>query len=127
VGVELGANYRWNSGSYSTRSALDTARNLPIQVAVPYVFNGAEEAWIADNAVGALQNPSWGQLDLRAQYKRTFAGLGTEFFVDVFNVTDNQSSIRNQDLLAGSGGIGFGEPLRFTDPRRFFLGARVSF
>jgi hypothetical protein len=127
VGVELGANYRWNSGSYSTRSALDTARNLPIQVAVPYVFNGAEEAWIADNAVGALQNPSWGQLDLRAQYKRTFAGLGTEFFVDVFNVTDNQSSIRNQDLLAGSGGIAFGEALRFNDPRRFFLGARVSF
>ena len=73
------------------------------------------------------QNPSWGQLDLRAEYKSTFGGLGTEFFVDIFNVTNNQSAIRIQDLVAGSGGIGFGEALRFLNPQRFFLGARVSF
>jgi hypothetical protein len=127
IGVELGANYRWNSGSFSSRTALDTARNLPIQVAVPYLFNGATEAWIADGAVGALQNPSWGQLDLRAQYKRTIMGLGTEVFMDVFNVANNQNAIRNQDLVAGSGGIAFGDALRFNDPRRFFLGARLSF
>ena len=32
--------------------------------------------------------PSWGQLDLRAKYKKTFGGLGTEFFVDIFNVVE---------------------------------------
>jgi hypothetical protein len=127
IGVELGANYRWNSGSFSSLTALDTQRNLPIQVSDAYEFNGATEFWIADDAIGSLQNPSWGQLDLRVQHKRTIAGLGTEVFMDVFNVTNNQQSLRNQDLVAGSGGIAFGEPLRFNDPRRFFLGARLSF
>jgi len=48
-------------------------------------------------------------------------------FVDVFNVTDNQTAIRNQDLLAGSGGVLFGQGLTFNTPRRFFLGGRLSF
>ena len=127
LGVELGANYRWNSGSIASRTFLDFGRNLPIQVDDAYEYNGATEFWIAPDAVGSLQNASWGQLDLRAQYKRRFGGLGTEVFVDVFNVTDNQAGIRNQDLVAGSGGVTFGEPIRFNDPRRFFLGARLSF
>jgi hypothetical protein len=55
-------------------------------------------------------------------------GLGTEVFVDIFNVLNGQGAIRNQDLLAGSGGIAFGQPLRYQEPpRRFFLGARLSF
>jgi hypothetical protein len=129
IGVQLGAFYRWNSGAYASLTALDTGRNLPIQVEVgdEYEFNGATTQWIADNAVGALQNPSWGQLDLRVEYKRQFAGLGTEVFVDIFNVSDNQTAIRNQDLLAGTGEVGFGEALTFNTPRRFFLGARLSF
>jgi hypothetical protein len=129
IGVQVGAFYRWNSGAYASLTALDTSRNLPIQVPVgqEYEFNGATEQWIADNAVGSLQNPSWGQLDLRLEYKRRLAGLGTEVFVDIFNVSDNQTAIRNQDLLAGSGGVAFGEALTFNTPRRFFLGARLSF
>ena len=77
--------------------------------------------------IGSLPNPEWGQLDLRAEYKKTFGGLGTEFFVDIFNVANNQDAIRIQDLVAGSGGTAFMEPTRFLDPRRFFLGARLSF
>ena len=30
-------------------------------------------------------------------------------------------------FVAGSGGTAFGEPIRFLDPRRFFLGARITF
>jgi hypothetical protein len=130
VGVELGANYRWFAGSYASRTVLDTGRNLPVQVDLSeqYEFNGATTQWIADGAVGSLRNPSYGEFDLRAQYKRRIMGLGTEVFVDVFNVFDGQGPIRNQDLLAGSGGIAFGQPLRYQEPpRRFFLGARLSF
>ncbi len=84
--------------------------------------------WIADGAVGSLTNPNWGQFDLRAQYKARFAhGLGAEFFVDMFNVFNKQDSIRDQDLVAGSGGVAFGAPIRFQDPQRFFLGARLTF
>jgi hypothetical protein len=127
IGVEMGAAYRWNAGTLSSKTRLTSQRNLPI-LGTPFEFAGITSVgWIPSDTVGALENPSWGQLDLRAQYKRTFAGLGTEFFVDVFNVFDNQDSIRNQDLVAGSGGTAFGEPIRFLDPRRFFLGARLTF
>ena len=51
----------------------------------------------------------------------------TEFFVDIFNVIDNQSTIRNQDLVAGEGGIAFGEGLLFVPPRRAFFGVRAKF
>jgi hypothetical protein len=127
TGIELGAAYRWNSGTVASRTALASGRNLPIE-GITFDFAGINSVnWIEADAVGGLQNPNWGTFDLRAQYKRTFAGLGTEFFVDVFNVLDNQDSIRDQDLVAGSGGTAFGEPIRFLDPRRFFLGARVTF
>ncbi|HET7217944.1 MAG TPA: TonB-dependent receptor [Vicinamibacterales bacterium] len=129
IGVELGAAYRWNSGTVASRTATQSGRNLPVQVPAPgYEYAGVLERWVQPDAIGSLQNPSWGQLDLRAQYKyRLNQGFGTEFFVDIFNVFDNQDSIRNQDLVAGSGGIAFGQPIRFNDPRRFFLGARVTF
>jgi hypothetical protein len=96
-------------------------------VDVPYEYAGFTEFWLAPDAVGSLDNPTWGQLDLRAQYKRDFGAFNGEVFVDIFNVFDNQDSIRNQDLVAGQGGVSFGEGIRFLDPRRFFLGARVSF
>ena len=130
IGVELGANYRWYAGFVREPHG---ARHRPQppdsgRKQAAYVFNGATERWIADGAVGSLQNPSYGQFDLRAQYKQRIMGLGTEVFVDIFNVFDGQDSIRNQDLLAGRGGIAFGEPLRYQEPpRRFFLGARLSF
>jgi Carboxypeptidase regulatory-like domain len=128
IGVELGASYRWNAGTVASKTRLASQRNLPI-FGPAFSFAGIEDVqWIPADTVGALENPSWGQLDLRAQYKRRFnAGLGAEFFVDISNVFDNQDSIRNQDLVAGSGGIAFGDPIRYNDPRRFFLGARLTF
>ena len=53
--------------------------------------------------------------------------MNAEFFVDLFNITNNQSSIRNQDLVAGSGGNAFGSEILWVEPRRAFLGARVKF
>jgi outer membrane receptor protein involved in Fe transport len=77
--------------------------------------------------VGSITNPSWGQLDLRAQYVRNIGQAAAEVFVDVFNVFDNQNAVRNQDLVAGQGGIAFGQPLLWVQPRRAFLGARLRF
>lgn len=128
IGIEVGAAYRWNAGTYASKTTLASGRNLPI-FGPTFEFAGITDVqWIPPDTVGALQNPSWGQLDLRAQYKRRFADrFGAEFFVDMFNVFNNQDSIRDQDLVAGSGGIAFGEPIRFLDPRRFFLGTRLTF
>ena len=128
IGIELGGAYRVNAGTLASKTRLASGRNLPIR-GPAFEFAGITDVqWIPEDTVGSLENPSWGQLDLRAQYKARFtSALGAEFFVDIFNVFDNQDSIRNQDLVAGSGGIAYGEPIRYQDPRRFFLGARLTF
>ena len=78
--------------------------------------------------MGTLTNPSWGKVDLRVKYSKQMGDhLRPEVFVDIFNLFNDQDSIRNQDLVAGSGGVAFGQPLRYLDPQRFFLGARLNF
>jgi hypothetical protein len=126
-GIQLGAAYFWNSGTIASRTFRASSRNLPVEVGTPFEFAGITEFWLAPDAVGSLTNPSYGLLDLRVEYNRRFGKAGAELFVDIFNVTNSQNSTRNQDLVAGSGGIAFGSPLTYSDPRRFFLGVRLSF
>ena len=92
-----------------------------------FVYAGIPFQWLDPTAVGSLTNPSWGQLDLRVKYMQAMGPFRPEFFVDIFNVFNTQDSIRNQDLVAGSGTIAFGQPIRYLSPRRFFLGARLNF
>ena len=130
MGLEFGAAFRWNSGTIASRTELRSGRNLPIRVPSGQTFEFAgitSERWIEPGSVGTLQNPGWSQLDLRVQYRFRLDPAALEVFVDAFNVFDSQESIRDQDLVAGTGGIAFGEPIRFNAPRRFFLGTRVSF
>ncbi|MGE0462886.1 MAG: TonB-dependent receptor, partial [Vicinamibacterales bacterium] len=128
-GLQLGATFSWNSGTVASRTFLASSRNLPIRVAPAeaYTFGGTTQRWLAPNAVGSLENPSWGQLDLRAQYVKGFGTTNVEFFVDLFNVLNNQDPVRNQDLVAGSGATAFGDPIQWVQPRRAFLGARFRF
>ena len=50
-----------------------------------------------------------------------------EFFLDVFNVLDDQATRRVQDLSGGGDGFSFGQANDWVLPRRFYLGARMSF
>jgi hypothetical protein len=129
MGLEFGGGYRWNSGTIASRTYLSSQRNLPIQVtpAEQFVYADVPFRWLDPNAVGSLTNPSWGQLDLRVKYMKEMGPVRPEFFVDIFNVLNTQDSIRNQDLVAGSGTIAFGQPIRYLSPQRFFLGARLNF
>jgi hypothetical protein len=128
-GLELGPRLRWNSGTYASLGQLASARNLPAQVelAEAFSFAGITNQWVAPGAIGALVNPGAFLADMRFKYIRKLSNATGEVFVDVFNVFDNQRPVRNQDLVAGQGGITFGQGLTFNDPRRFFVGARLSF
>ena len=126
-GLLLGFGYRWNSGTIASKTFASSGRNLPYRVATAYEYGGTVQRWLETDAVGSLTNPSWGQLDLRVQYVLNIQRAKVEVFMDIFNVADSQGSTRDQDLLAGAGGIAFGQPIRFQDPRRFFLGARFGF
>ena len=126
-GFQIGGGYRWNSGTIASKTFASSGRNLPYRVSTAYVFNGVSQRWLAEDAVGSLTNPSWGQIDFRFQYVTAIQKARIEAFVDIFNMFDSQDATRLQDLLAGSGGIAYQDPIRFLDPRRFFLGFRIGF
>jgi hypothetical protein len=126
-GLEVGGFYRWNSGTLANTSSSIYGHHIPIRSA-PSAFAGMIRRWIASGAVGSLINPSWSLLDLRAQYHIHQHGrVRGQVFVDIFNVTDNQDSIKNLDLVEGQGGIAFGEGILFNLPRRFFFGVKLMF
>ncbi len=128
-GLQLGAVFSFNSGTIGSRSFLSSSRHLPLRIpaAEAFLFGGITDRWLAADSVGTVENPAWGQVDLRMQYLKAFGLTNLEFFVDLFNVLNNQDDIRTQDLVAGQGGIAFGEPTVWVQPRRAFLGARVRF
>ena len=125
--IELGAGYRWNSGTIVNKTQLASSRRLPIEVATPFAFGGISDFWVAPGAVGAVQNPSWGQFDLRAQYVHRVGRASAEFFVDIFNVFNDQAATRTEDLASGTGTTKFGDDISWLNPRRAFLGARIKF
>ena len=128
-GFQIGGNWRWNSGTLASRTFRAFGRNLPLRVEPheAFEFAGIARRWLSPFAVGTLGNPSYGIVDIRLLYNYRFAGYRVELFADIFNLFDDQDAIRNQDLQAGEGGVAFGDGIRFTPPRRMFLGARLSF
>jgi hypothetical protein len=129
-GLQIGAGINWNSGTWASRTFRASSRNLPIRVsaAEAFEFAGITERWIAPDTVGELTNPSWGTVDLRFQYNRPWMErFNTEFFVDIFNIANNQGATREQDLVAGEGATAFGDEIKWVPPRRAFIGARLRF
>ena len=121
-GLQLGGTFTWNSGTVASRTFLASGRNLPMRVPAAQAFEyaGYTTRWLAADSVGSLTNPSWGQVDLRAQYNhRITDNASAEFFVDLFNVLNNQDAVREQDLVAGQGGerVRRGDPLGQPAPR----------
>jgi len=67
-------------------------------------------------------------LNARAKYVADIGDMyQVEFFLDVFNVLDNQAVTREQDLYSGGDAWDFREASNWVLPRRFYIGARMSF
>ena len=125
--LELGAVYNWNSGTVASRTFRTQGRNLPERVATAYTYGGVTSRWLAEDSIGSITNPSYGTLDLRAQWTQPVSFTRVELFLDVFNALDDQATVREQDLVAGQGSTEFGDPITWVSPRRFYLGARLLF
>jgi len=137
-GFEVGGQFRFADGVKTSRTFRASNRNLPCRVAqascgtenLPrFDFGGVlDSRWIAPGTVGTLDNPSYQILDLRVSYELAVGDWGNaDFFLDIFNVADDQKATRNQDIVAGNDGVAFGEGLEFVQPRRYYLGARLRF
>lgn len=126
-GIEVGLVYNWNSGLRYSDTWSVASRHLPMRVDNAYEDGGVTTRWVDSNAVGANVADSYGTLDARVKYSYQLAGYEAEFFLDIFNVFDDQAGVRQQDLVAGDGINAFGEAVEWVEPRRFYLGTRVSF
>jgi hypothetical protein len=134
-GISVGGTYRWNSGVIANRTFRASGRNLPVRDFQDPLFDpdrvtfaGQTGRWLSPFAVGQFENDSYGTLDLRVAYLWRIGGrYEADFFVDLFNVLDDQDPTRAQDRILGGGGIDFQEGITFVAPRRFFLGARLRF
>ena len=128
-GFLIGGNWRWNSGTLASRTFRAFNRNLPVRVlsGEEFEFAGITRRWLAPDTVGTLTNPSFGLVDIRLLYNYRFSDYRLELFGDFFNIFDNQDLTRNQDLVAGIGGNAFGDGIKFSQPRRMFLGVRLNF
>ena len=127
-GIEVGASYVWNSGTIYSETFSQYSRHTPIRVGTAYEDMGTTTRWLAPNTVGSQTAPSYGTLDARVKYVLEFGeSYSAEFFLDIFNVLDDQSARREQDLSGGDGVYNFGEANAWVLPRRFYLGARMSF
>ena len=127
-GIEVGATYAWNSGTVYSETFAQYGRHTPIRVGEAYEDNGVTTRWLADNTVGSKTTPSFGTLDARVKYVHQFGErYEAEFFLDIFNVLDDQSVRREQDLSGGDGVYSFGQANAWVEPRRYYLGARLNF
>ena len=127
-GIELGATYFWNSGTRYSETFAAFGRHLPVRIPTATISQGISQRWLQEGAIGRNETPAFGTLNLRAKYTFDFADrYTTELFLDIFNVLDDQAVRREQDLSNGDGVFSFSQANDWVLPRRFFLGARLSF
>lgn len=133
-GFQVGGSYRWNSGVILNRNEGQAfSRSLPDRVVTDFENNGwpggtFEDSWIADDALGFIDGNTYGVLDIRGSYLWSINDrTDVDFFIDVFNLFDEQDVVIVQDLLGGGGGFGYLEGKEFVQPRRYFVGARLRF
>jgi hypothetical protein len=127
-GFEIGAIYNWNSGTLYNKATNVYGRYVPLREEASYDFGGYDGTWIAPGNVASESTPAYGTLDMRIKYNYDFADdYSAEFFLDIFNVLDDQATIEEEAFIAGSGSFDFGQAKDWVEPRRFYLGAKLIF
>lgn len=135
-GIQAGASYRWNSGVVLNRNQGTTfSRSIPDRTETPFPSNGFSgttdpftDLWIGGDAIGFIEGSEYGVLDLRGSYIWAIGDrFEVDFFLDIFNVADDQAEVRVQDLVSGGGSFEFLEGSEFVEPRRYNLGVRLRF
>jgi len=144
-GLEVSGVFNWNSGSLYTPADVVSSRYLapmygatrdcgvdnpatPANEMTPgYYFNGVCDSYILPGFVGSGKNPSYYTFDMRFKYVADLPIGEAEFFLDVFNVLDNQAATQVVANRAGSGQYAFEEANQWVQPRRAYVGVRYSF
>lgn len=125
-GLQMSGVFNWNSGALYTPAAIVGGRYFaPTGPAT--TVNGVTDTYLQAGRVGSETNPSYYTFDMRFKYVKDLPIGEAEFFLDVFNVLDQQSATSVMPVLAGSGLYGYQEANAWVAPRRAYLGIRYSF
>ena len=125
-GLQVSGVYNWNSGTLYTPAQLISGRYFA-PMADSYVYGGVDDTYFEPGQVGSLTAPSYYTFDMRLKYVHDLPVGKAEFFLDMFNVLNNQAPTSEMKLLAGNGTYNFGEADAWVQPRRLYLGVRYSF
>lgn len=126
-GLEFSGVFHWYSGVLYSKTFQTYGRFLPVMQPGPSEFGGVSDTWVLPGSVGSQQAPAYYTLDLRAKYTQPLRFGKLEFFLDIFNVLNKQSTTNVQSLVAGDGVYAFGQGIDWVAPRRAYLGMRYSF
>ena len=125
-GLQVSGVFNWNSGSLYTPADVVQSRYLP-PMSDGYEFGGVTDSWVLPGFVGSEKNPDYYTFDMRFKYVRDIPVGEVEFFLDIFNVLDQQSTTGVVANRAGSGQFAYQEANSWVAPRRAYLGVRYSF
>ena len=120
--LEIGGLFYWNAGAYYTEG--DRAYGIII----PHDLTPSDHTDFNYVQQGDRQHPSWQTFDLKFRYQvNMIRALGVDLFLDVYNVFDNQDVVFVEAVHNDPDFKIQGEPRSVLDPRRFQVGARLTF
>jgi hypothetical protein len=125
-GLEVSGVFNWNSGALYTPAQLISGRYFA-PMDPNYYYWGVNDSYLSEGFVGSETTPAYYTFDMRFTYTKDLPIGAAEFFLDIFNVLNNQAATDEEKLIAGSGLYAFGEANNWVAPRRAYLGVRYSF
>lgn len=120
--IEVGGLFYYSAGAYYTEG--DRAYGIVI----PHDLTPNNHTDFVYTKMGAEQHPSWYTFDAKFRYQLGMArGTGLDLFLDVYNVFNNQDVVFQEIVHNDADFKVQGEPRAVLDPRRFQVGARLTF
>ena len=121
-GLDIGTLFYWNSGLIYTESYDFMPGRYSIYMNWP-----TNDAWTQAATTGQQTAPSYYQLDMKFNYAFKIADFAKlQFFLDIYNVTNNQGGIDVQ-YAHNDSTWNYQEITEILLPMRFYLGARIVF
>lgn len=120
--LEIGALVYWNAGAYYTEADRAYGIHIPHD-RTPDNFTDSDYTRTGDE-----QHPSYTTVDTKFRYQLPLMrGFALDLFFDIYNLLDNQDALYREIAHNDAEFTTYGETRATLEPRRYQLGARLTF
>lgn len=120
--LEIGGLVYWSAGAYYTEA--DRAYGIHI----PHDLTPDDHNDSNYTRMGAAQHPSYTMVDAKFRYQLPIMrSMAVDLFFDVYNLLDNQDALYREIAHNDGEFTTYGETRATLEPRRYQLGARLTF